>query len=66
MTQNSMYRICEGQPQFEDDSCSNGYYLHYGVKDHSRYFEHEVSAYGINGCLDLPDFDTEHRFRPGS
>ncbi|EPB70390.1 triacylglycerol lipase [Ancylostoma ceylanicum] len=41
-------------PVLED---SNGYYLHYGVKDHIRYFEHEVSEYGINGCVDSPDPD---------
>ncbi|CAJ0593715.1 unnamed protein product [Cylicocyclus nassatus] len=55
MTANSMYRICEGMPIFEDDDCSNGYYLHYGVRDHVRYFEHEVSEYGSNGCVDSPD-----------
>ncbi|RCN33808.1 triacylglycerol lipase [Ancylostoma caninum] len=57
MTENSMFRICEGTPLFEDNNCSNGYYLHYGVKDHIRYFEHEVSEYGINGCIDPPDSD---------
>ncbi|EYC21273.1 hypothetical protein Y032_0020g90 [Ancylostoma ceylanicum] len=44
MTENSVFRICEGTPMFEDNNCSNGYYLHYGVKDHIRYFEHEVEA----------------------
>ncbi|RCN34479.1 triacylglycerol lipase [Ancylostoma caninum] len=57
MTENSMFRICEGTPLYEDNNCSNGYYLHYGVKDHIRYFEHEVSEYGINGCVDPPDSD---------
>ncbi|VDM53837.1 unnamed protein product [Angiostrongylus costaricensis] len=57
MTNNSIFRICEGTPQFEDDKCSNGYYLHYGVKDHLRYFEHDVSKYGSNGCVDVTDLD---------
>ncbi|KAE9413454.1 hypothetical protein Angca_010055 [Angiostrongylus cantonensis] len=57
MTNDSIFRICEGTPQFEDDKCSNGYYLHYGVKDHLWYFEHDVSKYGRNGCVDVTDLD---------
>lgn len=59
MTQNALFRICDGLPLYEDDSCSNGYYLHYGIKDHIRYFEHEVSIYGRNGCVDDPDPDQD-------
>ncbi|KAJ1360710.1 hypothetical protein KIN20_019752 [Parelaphostrongylus tenuis] len=57
MTNSSLFQICDGTPQFEDDKCSNGYYLHYGLKDHLRYFEHHVSVYGRNGCVDVPDLD---------
>ncbi|XGW20813.1 hypothetical protein V3C99_004081 [Haemonchus contortus] len=58
MTRNALYRVCNGLPLFEDDTCSNGYYLHYGIKDHMYYFEHEVRVYGSNGCVDEP---TERR-----
>ncbi|VDL77660.1 unnamed protein product [Nippostrongylus brasiliensis] len=55
MTMNSLFKVCTGLPKYEDDSCSNGYYLHYGIRDHIRYFEHDVSRYGRNGCVDDPD-----------
>ncbi|KAK5975708.1 hypothetical protein GCK32_009171 [Trichostrongylus colubriformis] len=54
MTKNALYRVCDGLPLFEDDTCSNGYYLHYGIRDHMYYFEREVSIYGRNGCVDEP------------
>uniref|UniRef100_A0A915ECP1 Fungal lipase-like domain-containing protein n=1 Tax=Ditylenchus dipsaci TaxID=166011 RepID=A0A915ECP1_9BILA len=48
----SLFKICQGLPLNEDDSCSNGYYVHYGTTDHFRYFEKDVDQYGTAGCVD--------------
>uniref|UniRef100_A0A0N4Z4B2 Lipase_3 domain-containing protein n=1 Tax=Parastrongyloides trichosuri TaxID=131310 RepID=A0A0N4Z4B2_PARTI len=52
MNGTSNYTICLGEPINEDDTCSNKCFLHYDINDHLRYFEHDVSSYGDNGCVD--------------
>ncbi|CAI4230196.1 unnamed protein product [Auanema sp. JU1783] len=55
MNDTSLYKQCSGTPVDEDQSCSNGWYLHYGIKDHVVYYNHYVSQYGVDGCVDLPE-----------
>ncbi|MCP9258047.1 Triacylglycerol lipase [Dirofilaria immitis] len=50
MTEISPFRLCSGQPQNEDQTCSDGYYRHYTIQDHLFYFGEHVSNYGISGC----------------
>ncbi|PAV60364.1 hypothetical protein WR25_07837 [Diploscapter pachys] len=55
MTDTDLFRLCTGNPLNEDDSCSNAWYIHYNVNDHLTYYEHQVSKYGENGCVDPSD-----------
>ncbi|OZC12580.1 triacylglycerol lipase [Onchocerca flexuosa] len=50
MTETSPFRLCLGQPQNEDQTCSDGYYRHYTIEDHLYYFGEHVSNYGVSGC----------------
>ncbi|CAB3407529.1 unnamed protein product [Caenorhabditis bovis] len=51
MTDGDEYRVCDGTPINEDNSCSNAQRF-YDINDHLFYFGHHVSNYGDNGCVD--------------
>ncbi len=46
------YIECTGEPIGEDINCSNSLEHFYRVDDHYYYFDHHVSNYGKNGCID--------------